>query len=453
MGGTQHSQITSSRKSIWLAGIVWLLFLAPFFYLTYMQVNTYTSTLSDVPSFVYSWEKAIPFLPWTIIPYWSVNIAYGISLIICTTLREQFIHGLRLIVASLIACAGFLLFPLKFSFTRPTTEGVSGWLFTQLEGFDLPYNQAPSLHIILLWIIWLRFRAHTPKSWQWLLNLWSLLIAISVLTTWQHHFIDIITGFGVGVFICYLLPINSRWKWHFTGSKRSLRIGKNYALSAIVFYLLSFGLQGFFWIFLWPAITLTFVTLGYLGAGASIFQKNTQGEIPLSAQIILLPYRFFAWCTYRYYLTRCQTPSLVAEGVLLGGRPLYKLNANAVFDLTCEWPRNKFSQNQLYLAQPQIDLLPLSPDDICKAMLSMERLSQVGTVYIHCKLGYSRSATIAVAWLVYNGTVDTLEDAIKQVYQTRPQVILNPETQEALQIWYSHFQQNRSRGNNADNKN
>ncbi|EEG84200.1 hypothetical protein PROPEN_04981 [Proteus penneri ATCC 35198] len=51
--------------------------------------------------------KAIPFLPWTIIPYWSVNIAYGISLIICTTLKEQFIHGLRLIVASLIACAGF----------------------------------------------------------------------------------------------------------------------------------------------------------------------------------------------------------------------------------------------------------------------------------------------------------------------------------------------------------
>ncbi|MDF4667647.1 phosphatase PAP2 family protein, partial [Vibrio parahaemolyticus] len=207
---------------------------------------------------------------------------------ICTTLREQLIHGLRLIVASLIACAGFLLFPLKFSFIRPTTEGISGWLFTQLEGFDLPYNQAPSLHIILLWILWLRFRAHTPKSWQWFLNLWSLLIAVSVLTTWQHHFIDIITGFGVGVFICYLLPINSRWKWHFTGSKRSLRIGKNYALSAMVFYLLSFGLQGFFWIFLWPAIALTFVTLGYLGAGASIFQKNSQGEIPLSAQIILL---------------------------------------------------------------------------------------------------------------------------------------------------------------------
>ncbi|MEQ4925129.1 phosphatase PAP2/dual specificity phosphatase family protein [Proteus hauseri] len=443
MSGYAHTPTSSNKKWIWLAGILWLLFLAPFFYLTYMQVNTYTSTLSDVPSFVYSWEQAIPFLPWTIIPYWSVNLGYGISLFICTTLREQFIHGLRLIVASVIACAGFLLFPLKFSFTRPITEGFSGWLFTQLEGFDLPYNQAPSLHIILLWIIWLRFRAHTPQSWRWVLNLWSLLIAVSVLTTWQHHFIDIITGFAVGLLVCYLLPIKTRWQWRYTGSKRSLRIAKNYALSATLFYLLAFVLQGFFCFFLWPAITLTFVTLGYLGAGASIFQKTPQGDISLSAQIILLPYRFFAWCTYRYYLKRCQTPSQVTDNILLGGRPLYHLNAHAVFDLTCEWPRNKFSQKQYYLAQPQIDLLPLSPNDINNAMQAMEKLNQQGTVYIHCKLGYSRSATVVVAWLVYSGKAQDLAEALQQVYAARPQVILNPETREALQIWYSHFQQDK----------
>ncbi|QAV23978.1 hypothetical protein PH4a_11785 [Proteus hauseri] len=448
MSGYTHTPISSNKKGIWLAGILWLLFLAPFFYLTYMQVNAYTSTLSNISSFVYPWEKYIPFLPWTIIPYWSVNLAYGISLFICTTLREQFIHGIRLIAASFIACSGFLLFPLKFSFTRPVTDGFSGWLFTQLEGFDLPYNQAPSLHIILLWIIWLRFRAHTPTSWRWVLNLWSLLIAVSVLTTWQHHFIDIITGFAVGVLVCYLFPIKTRWQWQFSASKRSLRIAKNYALSALLFYIIAVGLQGIFWLFIWPAITLTFITLGYLGAGATIFQKTPQGEVSLSAQIILLPYRFFAWCTYRYYLKRCRTPSQITENILLGGRPLYHLKAQAVFDLTCEWPRNRFSKKQFYLAQPQIDLLPLSPNDISNAMLSIEKLIQQGTVYIHCKLGYSRSATVVVAWLIYSGQAQDLTEALKQVYDARPQVILNQETQQALQIWYNNYLKNQQNQQN-----
>lgn len=430
-------------KKILLAGILWLLFLAPFFYLTYMQVNSYTATLPNVPSFVYSWESDIPFLPWSIIPYWSVNIAYGLSLFICTTLREQFIHGTRLVVASIIACAGFLLFPLKFSFIRPASEGISGWLFTQLEGFDLPYNQAPSLHIILLWIIWLRFRAHTPPSWRWLLNIWSLLIAISVLTTWQHHFIDLITGFAIGVLICYLLPIKTRWYWHFSGSKRSLRIATSYGITALVLAILASLLQGIFWILLWPAITLLFITFGYLGAGSSVFQKTVQGKISLSAQIILLPYRFFAWCTYRYYLKHCQIPSQVVDNIVLGGRPLYILNTDAVFDLTCEWPRNKLSQKQYYIAQPQIDLLPLTPNDIHNAMISMTELSQYGSIYVHCKLGYSRSATVVVAWLVYSQKVTDLESALSCVYRARPQIILTKETLAALQIWYEEYKQAR----------
>ncbi|BBG58749.1 phosphatase PAP2/dual specificity phosphatase family protein [Providencia rustigianii] len=430
---------TTSRRQIWIYGLLWLVFLAPFFFLTYGQVNHYTATLPNVPSYVFSWEQHIPFIPWTIIPYWSIDLFYGISLFICVTRQEQCIHGLRLVMASVIACVGFLLFPLKFSFPRPDSHGAFGWMFDSLELFDLPYNQAPSLHIILLWLLWLRFRAHTPNQWRWLLNTWSILILISVLTTWQHHFIDVVTGFAAGVMISYLLPINTRWQWHYTGSPRSLKIAKNYGLGALFCFVISFSVQGFAWWLLWPAVALTLVTLGYLGAGASVFQKTPSGHVSLSAAWVLLPYRLIAWGTYHYYSKHCRQPSTINEKVVLGGRPLYPLQTQAVLDMTCEWPRNVYSQRQEYASQPQIDLLPLSPEDIERAVHTMDRLAQHGAVYVHCKLGYSRSATVVVAWLVHQKMAKTLNEAIRQVEQARPHVILNCATIEQLNNWYQQF--------------
>ncbi|MEY0233878.1 phosphatase PAP2/dual specificity phosphatase family protein [Providencia manganoxydans] len=434
---------SASRRQIWLYGLIWLIFLAPFFFLTYGQVNTYTASLSQVSSYVYSWEKHIPFLAWSIIPYWSIDLFYGLSLFICTSVREQTIHALRLIAGSLAACIGFLLFPLKFSFPRPETSHITGWMFDRLEIFDLPYNQAPSLHIILLWLLWLRFRAHLPAKWHWILHSWSLLILFSVLTTWQHHFIDVISGFAVGVIISYLLPIDSQWHWHYTGSRRSFKISINYGIGALIGLFIAITFQGGAWILLWPAITFLLITLGYLGLGASVFQKTPEGALSPSACILLLPYRLIAIGTYHYYASACRQPSKVSEHIILGGRPLYPLQTQAVFDMTCEWPRNAYSKNLIYRSQPQIDLLPISAKDIERAVHTMDELAKRGSIYVHCKLGYSRSATVVIAWLVHQHQAKTIDDAIKIVTQVRPQVILNEATIEQLNHWYQKYHSHR----------
>ena len=133
--------------------VLWLLLLAPLFFSTYGFATWVTSQRSDVGTLVFDWETHMPFWAWTIVPYWSIDLLYGFSLLLPSTRHELKQHALRLLSAQVIAVSCFLIWPLRFTFERPELDGVFGWLFAVLAGFDKPFNQAPSLHIALLVIL------------------------------------------------------------------------------------------------------------------------------------------------------------------------------------------------------------------------------------------------------------------------------------------------------------
>jgi membrane-associated phospholipid phosphatase len=174
----------------------------------YVVANAYTAQLPPerIGEIGMAWERNIPFVPWMIVPYMSINLLYVISPFLCRSRRELRIHVLRFAVATIIALGCFLLFPLRFAAVRPETTGLTGALFQLLGSVDKPYNQAPSLHIALLVILWDCFRRHCPSQWLWLPRLGFIMITVSVLTTWQHHFLDVPTGLILGVAVCYLIP-------------------------------------------------------------------------------------------------------------------------------------------------------------------------------------------------------------------------------------------------------
>ena len=157
-------------------------------------------------SIVIGWERHIPFLAWSIIPYCSIDVFYVLAVFICRTKRELDLHVGRVVTAQIVAVACFLLFPLKFTFARPATHGLPHLLFVALTSFDRPFNQAPSLHIALLVILWCLYEKHVPPVARWPLFVWLLLIAVSVLTTYQHHFFDVPTGALLGLFCVRLWP-------------------------------------------------------------------------------------------------------------------------------------------------------------------------------------------------------------------------------------------------------
>jgi len=183
----------------WRRAYGWLAFLLPFFFLTYDGATALAARRTAVPSIVFAWERHIPFLAWTIVPYWSLDIFYALSVFVCATRAELQTHVRRLLTAQLTAGACFVLFPLKFVFARPATYGVMGLLFHALARFDQPFNQAPSLHIALLVILWPLYAAHATRTPRWLVHIWFALISVSVLTTYQHHFFDVPTGAALGL--------------------------------------------------------------------------------------------------------------------------------------------------------------------------------------------------------------------------------------------------------------
>lgn len=243
--GGEGSALQSRRP--WFRALAWLLFLGPFFFASYGFATWVTSQRDSVGVLVFDWERHIPFLPWTIVPYWLIDLLYGISLFLCATRAQLDSHARRLLAAQIIAVSCFLLFPLRFSFERPPVEGFFGQLFTLLGQFDKPFNQAPSLHIALMLLLWGVYLRALPPRLGWLVHGTFALIGLSVLTTWQHHFIDLPSGLALGALCLWLFPDGASPPLaHFRPSADPARrrLALRYVLGALACTGLALGLGG-----------------------------------------------------------------------------------------------------------------------------------------------------------------------------------------------------------------
>jgi len=390
-----------------LRRFAWLALLGPMFFLSYNLANSIAAAREPgVPSIVFAWERHIPFLAWTIVPYWTSDLLYAASFLTCRTKTEIDRLGFRLLAIQVISVCFFVLFPLKMTVSAPVLDGFYGTLFQTLVSFDLPYNEAPSLHVSLAYILWRQFRG---PYW----GAWFVLIAVSTLTTYQHHFIDLPTGLWAGVVVVALMPARSRPECAHP------RLAAYYGLGSTVLTVLAFWF--WWWILLWPAFSLSLAAAAYWTGNVELLGKN--GD---SVPFWMWPYTLFAWVNSRLWNTG---KSEVANGVWVGRPDLEGFRS--VVDLTGELPMRADRH------VPMLDLALPSVEQLTAAVSAISELSEKRPTLVCCALGYSRSAASVAAWLVASGRSKTVEEAVAAVRKARPKVVLSPAMLDRLTQWAS----------------
>jgi hypothetical protein len=433
MGDAQPVVCRSDERPLGLA-LVWLVFLGVLFFASYIGALEITARRAFVPTIVFDWERAIPFAPWTIVPYWSLDLFYGLSILLCATRLELSVHIRRLLTAQLIAIPTFILFPLKLAWTAPPATGVPGLLFGALDGtVGKPYNLAPSLHVALLTIVWPFYARRVPRVALWPLQVWFALIGVSVLTTFQHHVFDAPTGALLGFFCLWLWPdvggsplLNAA----LAREPKRWRLAAYYLAGALLCAALAICLWGAGLWLLWPAVSLLFVAAAYAVFGASVFQKDAQGRMSLAARALLWPYHLGA--RLNAFLWTRDIPACVeiADGVRLGSLPRCGTD-QPVVDLAAELPKPAMASN--WRAFPTLDLVAPEPVLLVQAATAIERDRQrCGGVLVCCALGFSRSAAAVAVWLLSTGRVASIDAALARISANRPQIRLGAADRAAI---------------------
>ena len=420
-----------------LRAAAWMAFLGPFFFLIYGACNWITAQRSGVGSFYWSWELAIPFVPAMIVPYMSLDLFYAGSTFLCRTRQEIHVLARRMVFAILVAAVCFLIFPLKIAFVRPPTPGFFGVLFDWLR-LDQPYNLVPSLHMTLRAIVWVPYGRVLTGLPRTLAKMWFVLIALSAVLTYQHQVLDIICGEILAVIAFYLLPENGPFPIRFRQGSRNWKYAALYGASTMLLTAAAIVLRPWGTILLWPAVSLGLVAVAYMGAGPAIFQKR-EGVLSWSARILLAPYLAGKAISCRFYHRSAPQCLEVAANVVVGGwldardpGEFGKLKCTAVLDLTAEFSEWRRLRTGAYKNIQVLDLTLPAREDVRRAVEFIKDHAERGRVYVHCALGYSRSAGIAAAYMLATGGAETAGEAVAKIRGVRPQIVLRQEWMELL---------------------
>src|SRR2546423_5848083 len=400
--GTRSTQLAAS------------LGLGALFLIIYGWCNWFTAQRANVPMLFFEWERPIPFVPLMIIPYMSIDLFFVTAPFLCRSNRELAAFAKRMAAALLIAGVCFLLFPLRFAFERGPLSGWLGTFFDWFQGIDRPHNLLPSLHVALCLILAEKFATRTRGLLRHALIVWFILIGFSAVLTYQHHVLDVVAGFALGAYCLYFFPESGA----LLPVVPNRLVGSYYLVGTFVVA----ALAVLFWpwgaFLIWPAVSLGIAAAAYFGAGPGIFRKR-DGRLPWATGWALAPVLLGVEISRLYYRRQSRawdelTPQVWIGSVLTSkeARAAVRQGVTAVLDLTAEFSESASFRSLAYRNIPVLDLTAPTFGQLEEMAAFIEEESSKGIVYVHCKIGYSRTGAAAAAFLLRTGKVRTVSEAI-----------------------------------------
>lgn len=397
-----------------IQSFLWMIISYLIFIFFYKAAGIYASNLESVPSFYFPWEKNIPFILWLVIPYMSSGIFFVIIFLLCKTKESLYILVKQINSITIISSITFFIFPLKFAFEKPEIKNSFLSIFFQfLERMDNSFNQCPSLHISYAVIFTIVFYKEIKSKVKYLFCVWFFLMGLSTIFIYQHHVIDVIFALLLAIFILFIF---------------SEKVNERNRKTGFIYFLLSFLLFSIGIIFLNWSIILFFPSLTFFLIGKAYIENNSsfikkEGKITLYNKIIYFPYLFCYNILWKYFRKYENEPwKEIAPDIFIGS----KLNNKEVeiflsdkkvivIDLSAESEENDIFKkaSREYYSFPLLDICNFNEDIFLSALeLVVEKyknLKENEKIYIHCLMGYSRSAALGSAFLKKNYQLESEE--------------------------------------------
>ncbi len=162
-------------------------------------------------------DQNTPFMPWSVLIYTSEYFYFAFVYIMLKNEDNINQYLYSYFAAQIVACFIFIVYPVTYPRELfPIPSDLPNWLegiWVWLRKADAPTNCLPSLHVTSVFLSAFAFITDKQKKLFWVFFIWSIMIALTTLSTKQHYFVDIVTGIALAL-VCY------RWFHHHQKYKR-----------------------------------------------------------------------------------------------------------------------------------------------------------------------------------------------------------------------------------------